>query len=361
MPVGVAAMPEPWEIIEFGRFKVLRRSRALLAEGQPIPLGGRAFDTLVALLDAGGLVVDADGLMRRVWPDRVVEEHNLHAQISSLRKALGADRHLIQTVSGRGYQFTGEIQVTAVAVTQDRPPRRANLPEAVSELIGRERELREVTTLLAKYRLVTLVGAGGIGKTRLGLDVARRLLPTFSDGVFIAELGSLSSPDVVPATVATALGLTLAAGRVSGEGIAAAVGSNQLLLLVDNCEHLILAAAGIVEALLHGCPAVCVLVTSREPLRVSGESVYRVPPLAVPTEDDQSADDFFRHAAVKLFAARAQAVEPRYVIDARVAATTGAICRHLDGIPSRSNWPQAASPVLESRAWRLPCGIVSGC
>src|SRR5262249_18667155 len=156
------------------------------------------------------------------------------------------------------------------------------------------------------------------------------LMSTFADGVFVAELGPLSSPDVVPATVATALGLTLPAARVSGDGIAAAVGGNQLLVVLDNCEHVILAAAGIVEALLHGCPGVSVLVTSREPLRVWGEAVYRVPPLAVPTEGHQSTDDFLRYAAVKLFVSRAQAVEPRYAFDARVAATTSAICRHLD-------------------------------
>jgi len=329
----MAGKPEPWAIVEFGRFKVLRRTRELLADGQPIELGGRAFDALVALLDARGMVVDRDRLMSLVWPDRVVEEHNLHAQISALRRALGADRHLIQTVSARGYQFTGEIRETPVFAAQDRPPRRTNVPEAVSELIGREGELRDVTTLLTQSRLVTLVGAGGIGKTRLGLEVARQLLSTFADGVFVAELGPLSSPDVVPATVATALGLTLAASRVSGDGIAAAVGGNQLLVVLDNCEHVILAAAGIVETLLHGCPAVSVLVTSREPLRVSGEAVYRVPPLAVPTEGHQGADDFLRYAAVKLFASRAQAVEPRYALDARVAATTSAICRHLDGIP----------------------------
>src|SRR5262245_64293744 len=126
----MAGMPEPWAIVEFGRFKVLRRSRQLLADDQLIELGGRAFDTLVVLLDARGMIVDRDGLMSRVWPDRVVEEHNLHAQISALRKALGADRHLIQTVSGRGYQFTGEILVTPVFAAQDRPPRRTNVPEA---------------------------------------------------------------------------------------------------------------------------------------------------------------------------------------------------------------------------------------
>src|SRR4029453_1425743 len=128
-----------------------------------------------------------------------------------------------------------------------------------------------------KHRLVTLVGAGGIGKTRLGLEVARHLLPKFHDGVSVAELAPLSSGELVPATVATALGLTVVAGAVSREGVAAAGGTRQLLLVLDNCEHVIEAAAGMVEVLLHASPSAFLLATSREPLRAEGEYVYRVP------------------------------------------------------------------------------------
>jgi predicted ATPase/DNA-binding winged helix-turn-helix (wHTH) protein len=329
----MAGLPEPSAPIEFGRFKVVRHRRELLADGRPVELGGRAFDTLVALIDACGTVLAKDELMSRVWPDRVVEENNLAAQISTLRKAFGADRDLIQTVARRGYQFTGEVRATAARVAAATPSRVTNLPEAVSELIGRAAELRDAMDLVTKHRLVTLIGAGGIGKTRLGLEVARGLLPRFPDGVFVAELGPLSSPDLVPATVATALGLTLGAGTVSREGIAAAVGTRQLLLVVDNCEHLIEAAAGVVEALLRASPAASLLATSREPLRASGEYVYRVPPLAVPAEDNRDIEDVFRYDAVRLFISRARAAEPQYGPQVRLAAATAAICRHLDGIP----------------------------
>ena len=269
--------------------------------------------------------------MGRVWPDRVVEENNLAAQISGLRKVLGADRRLIRTVAGRGYQFTGEIRATAAAV----PPssRLTNLPEVVSELIGREAELEEVAALATEHRLVSLVGAGGIGKTRLGLEVARHLLPRFPDGVFVVELGPLSGAELVPVAVARALGLTHVAGTASPEGVAGAVGAKKLLLVVDNCEHVIEAAAGMAEALLRASPGVSLLATSREPLRVSGESVYRVPPLEVPAKDNQDTEDVFKHGAVRLFVSRAHAAEPRYVAEGRVAAATAAICRHLDGIP----------------------------
>src|ERR1700722_2828440 len=331
-------------IIEFGRFRVVPRRRELLADGRPIHLGGRTFDVLMALIEGQGAVVAKDTLMERVWPNRIVEENSLHFQISALRDALGAERGLIRTISGRGYQFTGEIrtiatrpQAQAVAATAatvsaaPRPP--TNLPEPVSELIGRDVEVEEVLGLTATHRLVTLTGAGGIGKTRLGLEVARRLLPEFADGVWIIELAPLSDPDLVPATVATALGLDLADNVVSPERVANALAAKQLLLVLDNCEHLVGAAACIAEALLRANPAARVMATSREPLRAEGECLYRVPPLASPKEDSQDAEELLRYGAVRLFVARARAAEPQLSPDGCVAAAIAVICRHLDGIP----------------------------
>src|SRR5207245_9781042 len=250
-----------------------------------------------------------------------------------LRKVFGSDRHLIRTVAGRGYQVTGEIRATPATPAGPPPARTTNLPGAVSELIGREAELGEVTAMATAHRLVSLVGAGGIGKTRLGLEVARHLLPRFPDGVFVAELGPVSSPELVPTTVASALGLTHIAGTASREGVAGAVGTKKLLLVIDNCEHVIEAAAGMADALLRASPGTGLLATSREPLRVSGEHVYRVPPLDVPAEDNRNMEDVFRHGAVKLLVSRAHAAEPRYVAEGRVAAATAAICRRLGGIP----------------------------
>jgi DNA-binding winged helix-turn-helix (wHTH) protein len=262
----VAGLPQDPATIEFGRFKVVRHRRELLADGRPVELGGRAFDTLLALIDARGTVLGKDELISRVWPDRVVEENNLPAQISVLRKFFGADRHFIRTVAGRGYQFTGEIRATAATAAGPPPSRMTNVPEAVAELIGRGAELGEVMALATEHRLVSLVGAGGIGKTRLGMEVARQLLPRFPDGVFLAELGLLSSPELVVATVASALGFTHFAGTVSHEGVAAAIGRRKLLLVIDNCEHVIQAAAGMAEALLRASAGVSLLATSREPL-----------------------------------------------------------------------------------------------
>src|SRR3984893_10312003 len=201
--------------IAFGRFLLLPHRRELLAEGRPIKLGGRAFDVLMA----------------RVWPERIVEENNLQWQISALRAAFGADRNLIRTVSGRGYQFTAEIdtpygspEADAGTATADAPrdPREArrdggisgelpptNLPEPISARVGRDDVLAEILGLASAHRLVTLPGAGGIGKTRLALAAARRLLPQFADGVWLAEFSALSDPSLIPATIAPAVGRAL--------------------------------------------------------------------------------------------------------------------------------------------------------
>jgi DNA-binding winged helix-turn-helix (wHTH) protein len=226
--------------IAFGPFRLFPRRRELLAHGQPIKLGGRAFDVLMALIEARGTVLGKNALMARVWPDRIVEENSLQSQISALRTALGADRALIRTVPGRGYQFTGETRIlpaspdkragAGIAAAQSAaalPP--TNLPGPVSELIGRDDDLGKILSLTAADRLVTLTGPGGIGKTRLALAAARHLLPHFADGVWLAEFSPLADPGLVPATVAAAVGLELGGGKVSAQRVAQALADRPLL------------------------------------------------------------------------------------------------------------------------------------
>src|ERR1700730_5853328 len=232
--------------IAFGRFLLLPHRRELLAEGRPIKLGGRAFDVLMALIEARGAVVSKHALMARVWPDRIVEENNLQWQISALRAAFGADRNLIRTVSGRGYQFAAAIDTvygspgtdagTATAAPhsdprETHPDRRipgelppTNLPEPISELVGRDDVLDEILGLASAHRLVTLTGAGGIGKTRLALAAARRLLPQVADGVWLAEFSPITDPGLVPVTVAAAIGLDLGGGLVTAQRVSQALG-----------------------------------------------------------------------------------------------------------------------------------------
>src|ERR1700720_4735421 len=330
--------------IEFGRFRVLPHRRELLADGRRLELGGRAFDVLMALIEASGAVVSKDALMKRVWPDRIVEENSLQSQISALRRTFAAERDLIRTIAGRGYQFTGvtrtvsawpDVQASAgmpqPMPTPSRPP--TNLPGPVSELIGRDAELDAILGLSAAHRLVTLAGAGGIGKTRLGIEVARHLLPKFADGVWAIELAPLSDPELVPVTVATALGLELASGTASPLSVANALGSKQIMLVLDNCEHVVDAAARMAESLLRANPAARVIAPSRELLRVEGEWVYPVPPLAVPAEGSPDSEDPLRYGAVRLFIERVRAAAPHFSSDARLAAAIAGICRRLDGIP----------------------------
>src|SRR5215471_8338356 len=270
---------------EFGRFRVLPQRREVLADGRPLELGGRAFDVLLVLIEAHGAVVSKGDLMTRVWPGRIVEDNNLHAQIKALRKAF-AGYDVIRTVVGRGYQFTGHIRARGsmrggpagpepTSGGSDSMAARTNLPAPTADLIGRDDEIGEVIDLVADHRFVTLTGAGGIGKTRLAVEVARRLLPRFADGVWIAELAPLSDPRVVPVTVAAATGLELISGVVTPERIAAALDSKHLMLVLDNCEHVIGAAAEMVEALLHANPTAQAIATSREPLRAESERLYR--------------------------------------------------------------------------------------
>lgn len=335
---------EPSASLVFSRFRMVPHRRELLADGEPIKLGGRAFDVLMVLIEARGAVVSKDAIMSRVWPGRIVEENALQSHISALRAAFGPERDLIRTVSGRGYQFTGEIRALS-ANPEERTATNAASPEAkstlpptnlsapVSELIGRDDDLRELLALAAAHRLVTLTGAGGIGKTQLALAAARQLLPQFAGGIWLAELAPLADPGLVPVTVAAAAGLQLPTGGVSPEHVGHALGGKKLLLVLDNCEHVIAAAAAMAEALLHANPAACVIATSREPLKAEGEWVYPVPPLAVPAEDAAQDDDPPRYAAVRLFLSRARAAAPHFAADQRVTTTIHAICRRLDGIP----------------------------
>ena len=354
----------------FGRFRLVLHSRELLRDGAPVSIGNRAIDVLIALIDACGELVTKDELLSRVWPNTTVEENNLQFQISTLRKALGADRDFIKTVCGRGYRFVAEITVerraarpydagaaadpSSAQVVQlvDLPPPGA-LPAQRSELVGRDAQLTDVAALVGANRLVTLVGAGGIGKTRLAVELARRLLTNFEDGVRIAELGPLSDPALVLPTIAAAL--ELSGASASPERLAAALGPRRPLLVLDNCEHVVDAVAAITEVLLHANPSLQVIATSREPLRAEGEWVYRVPPLDVPPEGAETPEDVLQHSAAKLFMARTSAAQPVALLDRRVGAAVASICRQLDGVPLAIELAAASAAALgvEGLASRL--------
>jgi class 3 adenylate cyclase len=198
-----------------------------------------------------------------------------------------------------------------------------NLPVQLTSLLGRERETAEIEALVREQRLVTLVGSGGVGKTRAALQVAANLLDAFNDGVWLIELAALASGDFIAATVAHALGIGLPASDDPTESLIGGLRAKNLLLVFDNCEHLAAPAARAIDAILSACPDVKVLASSRQPLAIEGEEAYLLPPLEIP-------------AAVALFAARARSADKRFALTAENAATVAEICRRLDSRLRRS-------------------------
>jgi len=217
-----------------------------------------------------------------------------------------------------------------------RPAPQPRLPLQLTNFIGREKEIVEVRRLLSRARLVTLTGAGGSGKTRLALEAAGGLLDAsaFSDGVWLVELAPLTNPWLVPQAVATALGLCEMRGRTVAEILLDYLRPKQLLLVLDNCEHLVQACAELAESLLRACAQLTILATSREALNITGEATFLVPTLAAPTNRDlQSVAALGRYDAVRLFVDQAQAVRPGFQVTIDNARAVGQVCRQLDGIP----------------------------
>jgi predicted ATPase/DNA-binding winged helix-turn-helix (wHTH) protein len=325
--------------VAFGNCIVMVAQRRLLREGTVLELGDRAFELLLTLIAEHGKCVTKDALIARVWPGRIIEENTLEGRISLLRRVLGPERDAIRTIAGRGYQFVADVYTVSPAPVAAALPPQSIAPEApgdplpasVSTLIGRAVAKAELTEIARAHRLITLVGTGGIGKTRLAVEVARMLAPAFADGAFLAELGSVPSAGFLPAAISTALGLPRG-GEAGAEQMAAQLRGRHLLLVLDNCEHLIGAAALLAERLLRGASRLVVIATSREALRIEGEYVYRVSSLDIPDADDEEPDVLATYGALQLFRARL-GPDAGDLMSRRSLALQAHICRRLDGIP----------------------------
>jgi len=209
-----------------------------------------------------------------------------------------------------------------------------NLPAEPNSFIGRQRDLEELGRLLGDVRALTLCGPGGIGKTRLALRLACDVVPSFPDGAWLAELGDTRDPSLVPVRVAAMLGVVEESGWPLAETLAEALRPRRLLLILDTCEHVVDACAALVQQLMAACPGLRVIATSREPLRVRGETVWRVPPLELPAPASEvTAAELAQHEAIRLFTERAAAARPGFTLDAANAPAVAALCRTLDGIP----------------------------
>ncbi|HYS64324.1 MAG TPA: winged helix-turn-helix domain-containing protein [Paraburkholderia sp.] len=345
-------------MIRIGPLQVDLASRELFLDGQPVRLGSRAFDILAVLIAANGALVSKNDILKQVWPDTIVEENNLQVHMSALRKVLGESRGLIQTVSGRGYRLVprdpsavhagkpghdDERDAADRAVPSLGVPN--NLPASFSALIGREKAIHDVALALASARTVTLVGSGGIGKTRLATEVARGLLERFADGVYLVSLASTSDSNSVLTMFANSMGVNAAAGPLTLARVSKELGERRVLFVLDNCEHVLGPAAELAEAMLNVSPAIRILATSREPLRIVDEHLYWVAPLEVPAQDDQS-QDVLQRSAVKLFLSRARAIDARFSSDERSIHLTGTVCRRLDGIPLAIELAAARAAIL---------------
>ena len=316
----------------FGAFTLSLARHQLIRDGTPLELGGRAFDLLAHLVQRPGEIVSKQMLLDAVWGGRSIEQNNLTVQMSALRRILGADeagRPFIRTHPRQGYVFVSEVKHEPVqsVVAQPWSP----IPQPANTFIGREAEQRELRTLLATHRLVTVAGSGGIGKTRLVLRLGAELDADFADGSRLVDLATIADERWLAEALATAV--AAGAGGSSAEiALLAGLRGRHLLLILDNAEHLVDPLARLLRLILAECPKVSMLVTSRERLGVPGESVLRLQPLAAPPAEPLTAEQALRYDSVRLFAARAAATIPGFALDDEKAQAVADICRRLDGI-----------------------------
>ncbi len=339
---------------EFAPFRLLAGQRLLLRDGSPVKLGSRAFDLLVVLVRQRDRVVDKQELMDHVWPNEVVEEANLAVQVLALRKVLG--RGAIATVFGRGYRFTQPVKGStirhdgAVSIrTAGAAPGRSgsvpsNLPDRPEELIGRDQELHALLGHIDQRGLVTLVGSGGVGKTRLAHRAALELLSRFVEGVWWVELAAVADPARVADSLARVLKIPSDPYRDAATASAAVLRAGPALVVLDNAEHLLDGVRALVTVLRARAPLTRLLITSQEPLRVPDETIMSVGPLSLPFDD--SLDSARSSGAISLFEARARLVVPDFAVSEPNRAAVDDICRRLDGIPLAIELAAARLPVL---------------
>ncbi|KAH0444538.1 hypothetical protein KCU90_g831, partial [Aureobasidium melanogenum] len=306
-------------MMKLGRFDIDLGMRRLRLDGQSVRLGSRAFDILAVLVSANGRLVTRDELMKAVWPGIIVEEGNIDVHLSALRKALGADRDLIVTVPGRGYQLAQPQMPEAPEQPRGMSALKPSLPARRAALVGRETATRQLCEALTCSQLVTLTGTGGIGKTSLAIDVAHQKASQFDERVSFVELTALTTQEAVLRAIAESGSLAVDSAGITVHAVAAALSETPRLLVLDNAEHVVGSVAELIERLLAGNNALRVLVT-------------KWTPLALP-KTCSTHEDILQSPAVDLFIQRANSLPANVRTDRGEIRLIGEICRRLDGIP----------------------------
>lgn len=331
------------ESTSFGPFKLFPMARAIEKEGVPLVLGARALDILIVLVEHAGEVVSHKELFSRVWRGLLVDPGNLRVHMTGLRKALGergGKARYIANVPGQGYCFVAPIRRETSAEPPARLPeypcgaarQRLVLPPVLARMVGREEAVRTVAADLIADRFVSIIGPGGMGKTTVAVSVAHAMLEEFADAVCFVDISTVAEPRLVAATIASTLGLTVQSDEVL-PALLQCLRTLRVLLVLDNCEHVIDATATLAERIFNEASGVHILATSREALRAEGEHAYCLPPLASPRPDaSMTAAHALTFPAVKLFMERVAASGSRFELSDADAPIVVDICARLDGI-----------------------------
>lgn len=328
---------EGW--LAFGPFRLSLAARLLERNGEPMPLGGRAFDILAALVSEAGQIVEKRDLMASVWPNVTVDEGSLRVHMVSLRKALGDGENgarYITNVPGRGYCWVARLAGPSSNHTQQPEPALAasasRLPPRPARMVGREDVLDLLVEALEQHRFVSIVGPGGIGKTTVAVAAAHDHAATFSHDLHFVDLSGHNDPRLVCSLTASSIGLQTHSHDALPP-LMAHFQDRPALLVFDNCEHLVDAVAALAEALWRAAPRLRILTTSREPLRAEGEFVHRLPALDCPPQEGSlSAEALVAFPAARLFVERMEAGGQPLALTDEDAGQIAAICRKLDGI-----------------------------
>jgi predicted ATPase/DNA-binding winged helix-turn-helix (wHTH) protein len=328
------------ERLSFGPFCLAPGERLLTKDGQPVEIGGRAFDLLVALTDQPGRILSKRELLKRVWPDVVVEDGSLRFHMAGLRRLLGDGQdgaRYIATQVGVGYAFVAAIERSgpaSPATSRLLAPAAGttNLPARLPHLIGRDQDVELLVNRVVSAPLFTIVGPAGVGKTSLAIEIGHRLCERFDGQVTFVDFSMIENAGLVPAMLAGAMGIAVQ----TDDPTAVVLGhlrEKRILLILDNCEHVIEPVAAIVERVVDQAPDARIIATSREPLRVRSEHVHRLDALAFPTDPaGRTVQELLAYPAVELFCERAAAADSGLILDEDAVRAIADMCRRLDGM-----------------------------